>query len=94
MSFARAGKTAANEAKYLCVPKTLSRIDWEGNRLTSAHNDRAVMFYPGRRGLGIQVKEVEQIEANSRHDEQIHGRDLRQVIAENVVEALAPDRSD
>ena len=41
----------------LCVPKTLSRIDWEGNRLTSAHNDRAVMFYPGRRGLAIQVKE-------------------------------------
>jgi dipeptidyl aminopeptidase/acylaminoacyl peptidase len=42
---------------YLCVPKTLSRIDWEGNRLTSAHNDRAVMFYPGRRGLAIQVEE-------------------------------------
>jgi hypothetical protein len=50
-------KPAPLSAAHLCVPKTLSRIDWEGNRLTSAHNDRAVMFYPGRRGLAIQVEE-------------------------------------
>jgi hypothetical protein len=47
----------ARANQILCVPKTPSRIDWEGNRLTSAHNDRAVMFYPGRRGLAIQVEE-------------------------------------
>jgi hypothetical protein len=47
----------AGGSAEVCVPKTLSRIDWKGNRLTSAHNDRAVMFYPGRCGLAIQVKE-------------------------------------
>jgi hypothetical protein len=28
-----------------------------GNHLTSAYNDRAVIFYPGRLGLAIQVEE-------------------------------------
>jgi hypothetical protein len=31
---------------------------------------------------------VEQIEANSRHDEQIHGNDLRQVIAQEGAPSL------
>jgi len=39
--------------RYLCVPKTLSVLIGGGNRLTSAHNDRAVIFYPGRRGFAI-----------------------------------------
>ena len=41
----------------LVYTENLIRIAWGGNRLTSAHNDRAVVFYPGRRGLAIQVEE-------------------------------------
>ena len=37
--------------------ENLIRIDGGGNRLTSAHNDRAVVFYPGRRGLAVKVEE-------------------------------------
>jgi hypothetical protein len=47
-----------------CLPETtvvytenLIRVDGGGNRLTSAHNDRAVVFYPGRRGLAVKVEE-------------------------------------
>jgi len=37
----------------VCVPKTLFVLIGAGNRLTSAHNDRAIIFYPGGRGLAI-----------------------------------------
>jgi hypothetical protein len=37
--------------------ENLIRIDEGGNRLTSAHNDRAVVFCPGRPGLAIQGEE-------------------------------------
>ena len=41
----------------LCVPKTLSALIRGGNRLTSAHHDRAAMFRAGRLGRAVQVEE-------------------------------------
>ena len=41
---------------HLCTENPI-RIDWGGNHLTSAHNDRAAVFCPYRLGLAIQVEE-------------------------------------
>jgi len=41
----------------LCVPKTLCALISGGNRLTSAHHDRAAMFRAGRLGRVVQVEE-------------------------------------
>jgi hypothetical protein len=40
----------------VCTENSI-RIDWAGNHLTSAHNNRAVIFYPDRLGLAIQVED-------------------------------------
>jgi hypothetical protein len=44
----------ANPFRPLCVPKTLSVLMEQWNRL-SWRNDRAVLFPSGRAGLAIQV---------------------------------------
>jgi len=46
-------RTAIFRQMCLCVPKTLSVLIGGKNHLTSAHNDRAVIFYSDRLGLAI-----------------------------------------
>jgi hypothetical protein len=48
-----AAVTMNRQELYLCVPKTSSVLIGGGNRLTSAHNDRAAMFCPYRLGFAI-----------------------------------------
>ena len=43
-------------APAVCTENPI-RIDWGGNHLTSAYNDRTAMFCPDRLGLAIQVEE-------------------------------------
>src|SRR5262249_40945343 len=66
------GNVQAHSQRILCVPKTLSVLIGGGNHLTSAHNDRAVMFCPERLGLAIKSKSrLEAENAALRHQDSL-----------------------